>query len=73
MPFKHSFYPEPSMESPTDDCLVFTGGEDTWPYNEIARPAPRGHKPQTEAAAGGFLMQRIIEASDLQARHPRCG
>jgi len=62
VPFKHSFYPEPSMEAPTDDCLVFTGGEDTWPYNEIARPAARGHKPRTPAAAGGFLMQRLIEA-----------
>ncbi len=64
VPFKHSFYPEPSMEAPTDDCLVFTGGEDTWPYNEIARPAARGHKPKTPAAAGGFLMQRMIEALD---------
>jgi len=62
VPFKHSFYPEPSMEAPTDDCLVFTGGEDTWPYNEIARPAARGHKPRTEAAAGGFLMQCMTDA-----------
>jgi len=62
VPFKHSFYPEPSMEAPTDDCLVFTGGEDTWPFNEIARPVARGHKPQTEAAAGGFLMERLIAA-----------
>ena len=64
VPFKHSFFPEPSMEAPTDDCLVFTGGEDTWPYNEIARPAARGHKPQTKAAAGGYLMQLLIAAVD---------
>jgi len=64
VPFKHSFYPEPSMEAPTDDCLVFTGGEDTWPFNELARPVARGHKPQVEAAAGGFLMQRLIETLD---------
>src|SRR5512140_823937 len=27
VPFKMSFYPEPGSEAPTDDCLVFTGGE----------------------------------------------
>ncbi|MCA9509712.1 MAG: FAD-dependent oxidoreductase, partial [Myxococcales bacterium] len=48
VPFKRSFFPEPSMEAPTDDCLVFSGGEDTWPFTEIAKPAPRGHKPQHE-------------------------
>lgn len=62
VPFKESFYPEPSMEAPTDDCLVFTGGEDTHPWNQRYAVAARGHKPQTEAAAGGFLMQCLIEA-----------
>jgi 3-oxo-5alpha-steroid 4-dehydrogenase len=62
VPFKESFYPEPSMESPTDDCLVFTGGEDTHPFTEIARPVARGHKPRTDGAAGAFLMQRLIAA-----------
>ncbi|MCH2169796.1 FAD-dependent oxidoreductase [Myxococcota bacterium] len=69
VPFKNSFYPEPSMESPTDDCLVFTGGEDTHPFTDIARPAARGHKPRTEGAAGAFLMQRLmaaVERRDLQ-------
>ncbi|MBJ22770.1 MAG: flavoprotein [Deltaproteobacteria bacterium] len=64
IPFKHSFYPEPSRESDTDDCLVFTGGEDAWPFNEIARPAPRGHKPMVEAAAGGFLMAHMCKAAE---------
>lgn len=63
LPFKRSFYQEPSMESPTDDCLVFSGGEDAAPYDRVARPAPRGHKPQVEGKAGPFLMQKILEAS----------
>jgi len=62
VPFKHSFYPEPNMESPTDDCLVFTGGEDTWPFNEFTPRVARGHKPQHPAAAGNFLMQRLEAA-----------
>ena len=64
VPFKRSFYPEPSMESATDDCLVYTGGEDTAPWNEIARPAPRGHKPQTVGKAGPFFMQCMLRAVD---------
>lgn len=67
VPFKMSFYPEPGSEAPTDDCLVFTGGEDAFPFNRIARPAPRGHKPQYPAAGGGFLMQKLIAATE------RCG
>lgn len=70
VPFKESFYPEPSMEAPTDDCLVFTGGEDTHPFSELAKPAARGHKPRTEGAAGAFLMQRLVAA--VLARPVRC-
>src|SRR5436853_2944068 len=63
VPFKRSFYPEPSMEAPTDDCLVFSGGEDAHPFDALTPPVPRAHKPQTPHAAGGFLMQRLIAAT----------
>jgi 3-oxo-5alpha-steroid 4-dehydrogenase len=62
IPFKRSRYPEPGMESPTDDCLVYSGGEDCHPWSAIARPAPRAHKPQTKGKAGPFLMQRVLAA-----------
>ena len=62
VPFKRSFYPEPSMESDTDDCLVFSGGEDAAPYKDIARPAARGHKPKTLGKAGPFFMQCMLAA-----------
>lgn len=62
VPFKRSFYPEPSMESDTDDCLVFSGGEDAAPYKDIARPAARGHKPRTPGKAGPFFMQCMLAA-----------
>ncbi len=62
VPFKESFWPEPSMEPPGDDGLVYSGGEDAFPYDRIARPAPRAHKPRHPAAAGGFLMQRLLAA-----------
>ena len=62
VPFKESFWPQPSMEPPGDDCLVYSGGEDAFPFDRIARPAPRAHKPRHPAAAGGFLMQRLLAA-----------
>ncbi len=62
VPFKAGFWPEPGLEPPTDDGLVYSGGEDAHPFDQIARPAPRGHKPQKRHAAGGFLMERLAEA-----------
>ncbi len=62
VPFKESFCKRPSMEPPGDDCLVFSGGEDASPFDRIARPAPRAHKPRHPGAAGGFLMQKLLAA-----------
>ena len=62
VPFKAGFHPEPGIEPPTDDALVYSGGEDAWPFDRIAPPAPRGHKPQHRHAAGGFLMQCLLDA-----------
>lgn len=62
VPFEGRFHPEPSREPPDDSGLVFSGGEDSWPFTEIAPAVPRGHHPKFPDAAGGFLMQRLIEA-----------
>ena len=62
VPFKPSFNDEPNREPFDDAGLVFSGGEDSWPFNEIADPAPRGHHPQFADTAGGFLMQCLTEA-----------
>ena len=62
VPFRAEFWPEPGMEPPGTEGLVFSGGEDTSPYVERHAPAPRGHVPATPNAAGGFLMDRLLEA-----------
>src|SRR5690349_3224931 len=72
VPFKRSFYDEPGLEAPTDDCLVYSGGEDGWPFDRIARPAPRAHKPQHPAAAGGFLMRKLVEATEKSGARILC-
>lgn len=62
VPFKPVFYPHYSGEPPTDDGLVYSGTENAWPFDRVARPAPRGHVPQIPGQAGGLLMQRLLAA-----------
>jgi succinate dehydrogenase/fumarate reductase flavoprotein subunit len=62
VPFKPVFYPHYSGEPPTDDGLVYSGTEDAWPFDRVAKPAPRGHVPQIPGQAGGLLMQRLLGA-----------
>ncbi len=59
VPFRASFCNEPNRESADDAGLLFSGGEDSYPFDEIAVAVPRGHKPQCIDSAGGFLMDRL--------------
>src|SRR5438270_11824789 len=70
--FKPSFYGTPCWEPPTDDGLVFTGGENAWPFNEIAAPAPRGHVPQIQnkrlmEKSGGWMLMHHLTAASISA------
>jgi 3-oxo-5alpha-steroid 4-dehydrogenase len=54
--FNPTAHLEPGWEGHHGEGLHYTGGEDAYPYNEIARPAPRGHRPPAKSgAAGGAL------------------
>ena len=68
VPFKATFYGTPCWEPPTDDGLVYTGGENAWPFNEIAPPAPRGHIPQIQnkklmERSGGWKLMEHLSAT----------
>lgn len=67
VPFKRSFHPEPGMESPTDDGLAYSAGEDRHPFREWAKPAPRGHQPRVPGKGGPLLMQRLLRAFEQTA------
>jgi 3-oxo-5alpha-steroid 4-dehydrogenase len=62
VPFKPVFYADYSGEPPTDDGLVYSGTENAWPFDRIARPAPRGHVPRVPHQAGPLLMQKLLSA-----------
>lgn len=59
VPFRAAFCDEPNRESADDAGLLFCGGEDSYPFDEVAVPVPRGHKPRVDDSAGGFLMERL--------------
>ncbi len=65
--YKNSYIAERCIEPSTDDCLIWSGSEEAWPFVERARPAPRGHCPKFLGMGGGryvmdMLAQRVIEA-----------
>src|SRR5581483_8185907 len=65
--YKNSFIPQRIVEPSTDDCLIWSGSEEAWPFVEQAKPCPRGHTPQWMGMGGGrylmdVLAQRVVEA-----------
>ena len=69
VPFKAEFFGEPGWEPMGDQGLMYSGGENSYPFNTIATPAPRGHVPQMEnkkqgeAGAGYMLMKPLVETA----------
>lgn len=59
--FERSLYDAPSWMPPTTDGLMWLG-ENAWPYDELARPVPRGHRPATGGFGGWLLMDRLVAA-----------
>ncbi|WP_285031625.1 FAD-dependent oxidoreductase [Mycolicibacterium sp. lyk4-40-TYG-92] len=69
VPFKPEFFGEPGWEPMGDQGLMYSGGEDSYPFNTVATPAPRGHVPQMqnkkqgEASAGFMLMKGLVDTA----------
>ncbi len=65
VPFKDTMYPAKDVVQMTDECLIWSGNEEAWPFREKAIPAPRGHKVAKEGEAGGAeLMDRLIPCAE---------
>lgn len=62
--FDPSFHDEGDIQPPTDAGLVFTGGEDTWPFMDLTEPVPRGHHAKFPNESGAYLMERLGAALD---------
>ena len=72
VPFKPSFWEAPAWEPPLDDGLMYSGGENAWPFNELVPPAPRAHVPQmndkkTGTRGGGWMLMKALTSTALAA------
>jgi 3-oxo-5alpha-steroid 4-dehydrogenase len=56
VPFKDTMFQGKHFMQMTDECLIWSGNEEAWPFREKAKPAPRGHKVAKVAEGGGALM-----------------
>lgn len=63
VPFAPRLWDSPSWVPPTDDGLMWLG-ENSWPFTELAAPAPRGHRPTANDFGGRVLMERLTAAAD---------
>ena len=62
VPFERSAYREKTLSTLTTECLTSTGNEKVWPYRDIARPCPRGHRVAMAGdAAGAKAMEAILD------------
>lgn len=63
VPFGTTFHGDPCWMPYTDDGLMWLG-ENAWPFNEIARPAPRGHRCPAPGFAGQLLMDALVATAN---------
>jgi 3-oxo-5alpha-steroid 4-dehydrogenase len=54
--FERTYYPGKVVVPPGTEGLSYTGNEKVWPFNEQAKPAPRGHSVPVPGELGGASM-----------------
>lgn len=60
--FRPSLYEAPTWMPPTADGLMWLG-ENSWPFDTLAAPSPRGHRPPAPFFAGKVLMDALVAAA----------
>jgi 3-oxo-5alpha-steroid 4-dehydrogenase len=62
VPFERRAFEGKAVAVYTGEGLLYTGNEKAWPYNEQAKPAPRGHQARAtvEKHGGAFAMEALL-------------
>jgi len=70
VPFERSYFPGKAAIQPGTECLIWSGNEKAWPFRDIAKPAPRGHKVALASGEAGSLLMKVLigKASALGVR-----
>jgi len=61
--FEPTLYPNKTSYPPNRYHLYYSGNELLHPYNQIALPAPRGHRPKGNGLSGGVLFNALKTAA----------
>ncbi len=64
--FERSYYPDKAVIQPGTQGLMYTGNEKVWPFRDLARPAPRGHKVPVPGDTGGAKL--VVDLLERRAR-----
>src|SRR4051812_16591530 len=72
--FERSYYPEKAVIQPGTQGLMFTGNEKVWPFIDLAKPAPRGHKVPVPGDTDGTkmvmdLLRDRVEEAGVEVRY----
>lgn len=72
--FERSYFPGKAVIQPNTEGLMFTGNEKVWPFKNMAKPAPRGHKVPKPGDTGGAsmvidLLQAELENLGVEVRY----
>jgi succinate dehydrogenase/fumarate reductase flavoprotein subunit len=62
VPFNDTMYKGKHVLQMTDECLIWSGNEEVYPFREEAKPAPRGHKVAEVGHLGGAKMMELLIA-----------
>lgn len=60
VPFNDTMYQGKHVMQMTDECLIWSGNEEVYPFREKAVPAPRGHKVAEPGEGGGAKMMELL-------------
>jgi 3-oxo-5alpha-steroid 4-dehydrogenase len=67
MEFKSEYVSEKLNNTHGDEGLICSGNEFCYPYDEMALPAPRGHKGKAVGeGAGAMLMEKLIASAQAK-------
>ncbi len=73
VPFEDSWHREKNVVQMTAECLIESGNEAAWPFNQDAKPAPRGHKVAMEGEAGGAkLIEELVACAEKEGVRIQC-
>ena len=66
VPYRTTYLPGKRQAPGTGDCLIWSGSEDAWPFDQHAKPCPRGHLPEVVGEMGGRRLVDVLAARALE-------